>query len=54
MLTQPGREIAWSELQVGSRSIFAGAGFAEACRPSLRRVVMRLDFESRGATRRKR
>ena len=31
-------------LHVGSRSIFAAAGFAEVSRPTLRRVVMHIDF----------
>jgi GNAT superfamily N-acetyltransferase len=44
MLTEPGKEITWGELHVGSRSIFAAAGFAEISRPTLRRVVMRIDF----------
>jgi GNAT superfamily N-acetyltransferase len=44
MLTEPGKEITWGELHVGSRSIFAAAGFAEVSRPSPRRVVMRIDF----------
>ena len=44
MLTEPGKEITWGELHVGSRSIFAAAGFAEVSRPTLRRVVMRIDF----------
>jgi GNAT superfamily N-acetyltransferase len=44
MITQPGQEITWGELHVGSRSIFAAAGFAEISRPTLRRVVMRIDF----------
>ena len=44
MLTQPGQEIAWGELHVGSRGIFAAAGFREISRPTLRRVVMRIDF----------
>ncbi len=44
MITTPGQEITWGELHVGSRSIFAVAGFAEVSRPSLRRVVMRIDF----------
>lgn len=44
MITTPGQEITWGELHVGSRSVFAAAGFAEVSRPSLRRVVMRLDF----------
>jgi GNAT superfamily N-acetyltransferase len=44
MLVQPGHEITWGELHVGSRSIFASAGFAEVSRPTSRRVVMRIDF----------
>jgi GNAT superfamily N-acetyltransferase len=44
LITMPGQEITWGELHVGSRSIFAAAGLAEVSRPSLRRVVMRLDF----------
>jgi GNAT superfamily N-acetyltransferase len=44
MITQPGQEITWGELHVGSRSIFVAAGFAEVSRPTLRRVVMRIDF----------
>ena len=42
--TQPGKEITWGELHVGHGSIFAAAGFAEVSRPTLRRVVMRIDF----------
>jgi GNAT superfamily N-acetyltransferase len=44
MITQPGQEIAWGELHVGSRSVFAAAGFTEVSRPTPRRVVMRIDF----------
>jgi GNAT superfamily N-acetyltransferase len=44
MITKPGQEITWDELRVGSRSIFEAAGFTEVSRPSLRRVVMRVDF----------
>jgi GNAT superfamily N-acetyltransferase len=44
MITQPGQEITWGELHVGSRSIFAAAGFTEVSRPTPRRVVMRIDF----------
>ena len=44
MITQPEQEITWGELHVGSRSIFAAAGFAEVSRPTVRRVVMRIDF----------
>ena len=44
MITQLGREIVSEELRVGSRSAFIAAGFAEVSRPSLHRVVMRIDF----------
>jgi GNAT superfamily N-acetyltransferase len=44
MITKPGQEIAWGELYVGSRSIFAAAGLAEVSRPTPRRVVMRIAF----------
>jgi GNAT superfamily N-acetyltransferase len=44
MITEPGQEVTWGELNVGSRSIFADAGFTEVSRPTLRRVVMRIDF----------
>lgn len=44
MLTDPGQDVTWGELNVGSRSIFADAGFTEVSHPTLRRVVMRIDF----------
>ncbi len=44
MITQPGKEITWGELHVGSRDVFAYAGFAEVSHPTPRRVVMRIDF----------
>jgi hypothetical protein len=44
MVTQPGVEITWGELHVGSRSIFADAGMRHVAEPSKRRVVMRIDF----------
>jgi GNAT superfamily N-acetyltransferase len=44
MLTDPGQDITWGELNVGTRSMFAAAGLTEVSRPSLRRVVMRIDF----------
>jgi GNAT superfamily N-acetyltransferase len=44
MLTESGKDIAWGELHVGSRKVFAKAGFLEVSRPTLRRVVMRIDF----------
>jgi GNAT superfamily N-acetyltransferase len=44
MITSPGKEITWGELHVGSRQVFADAGFTEVSHPSPRRVVMRMDF----------
>ena len=44
MLPRPGEDITWGELHVGTRSMFAAAGFEEVSRPSHRRVVMRIDF----------
>ncbi len=44
MITHGGQEITWGELYVGSRSAFAAAGFEEVSKPTLRRVVMRIDF----------
>ena len=44
MLTQPGQDVTWGELHVGSRSVFEAAGLAEVSRPTPRRVVMRIDF----------
>ncbi|MER6943009.1 GNAT family N-acetyltransferase [Nonomuraea sp. NPDC000554] len=44
MITQPGVEVTWGELHVGSRDVFADAGFTEVGRPTLRRAVMRIDF----------
>ena len=44
MITEPGKDVTWGELHVGSRSIFAAAGFTEVSHPTLRRVVMRVHF----------
>ncbi len=44
MITEPGVDITWGELHVGSRSIFEAAGFTEVSRPTKRRAVMRIDF----------
>jgi GNAT superfamily N-acetyltransferase len=44
MITQPGVEVTWGELHVGSRNVFAAAGLAEVNKPTVRRVVMRIDF----------
>ena len=48
MITQPGKEITWGELNVGARQVFEDAGFQEVSRPTVRRVVMRIDFEQEG------
>jgi GNAT superfamily N-acetyltransferase len=45
MITQPGKEITWGEVHVGARQVFEDAGFKEVSRPTVRRVVMRIDFE---------
>jgi GNAT superfamily N-acetyltransferase len=44
MVTHRGQQVMPVELHVGSRSIFAAAGFTEVSQPTLRRVVMRVDF----------
>jgi len=43
-VSHPEQEITWGELHVVSRSIFEAAGFREVNHPTLRRVVMRIDF----------
>jgi len=48
MITQPGKEITWGEVHVGARQVFEDAGFEEVSRPTVRRVVMRIDFEAGG------
>jgi GNAT superfamily N-acetyltransferase len=37
------KDVLLGELHVGTRGIFAAAGFAEVSHPTLRRVVMRVD-----------
>jgi GNAT superfamily N-acetyltransferase len=44
MVADPGKVITWGELNVGARQVFEEAGFTEVSRPTLRRVVMRIDF----------
>jgi GNAT superfamily N-acetyltransferase len=44
MIIRPGEEITWGELYVGTRQVFADAGFTEVSWPSPRRVVMRVEF----------
>ena len=45
MDTPPGKEITWGEMHVGSRSVFEQAGAAEVSHPSLRRAIMRVEFD---------
>jgi len=44
LLTKPGDDITWGELNVGTRSMFGAAGLAQVSHPTKRRVVMRIDF----------
>jgi GNAT superfamily N-acetyltransferase len=44
IVVRPGQEFTWGELFVGSRSVFADAGFTEVSRPTPRRAVMRIEF----------
>ncbi|RAX49483.1 GNAT family N-acetyltransferase [Arthrobacter sp. AQ5-05] len=45
LLLPEGKSPMWGELYVGSRAIFADAGFREVGHPTPRRFVMRIDFE---------
>ncbi len=51
MITQPGREITWGEVHVGARQAFEDAGFHQVSHPTVRRVVMRVDFDHRSHAR---
>jgi GNAT superfamily N-acetyltransferase len=44
MITEPGKEVTWGELNVGAHQIFEEAGFMQVSHPTLRRTVMRIDF----------
>jgi GNAT superfamily N-acetyltransferase len=44
-------DVISEELHVGTRGVFAAAGFTEVSRPTLRRVVMRIDFPAFGTRR---
>ena len=46
MLTRPDEDITWGELHMGTRSVFAAAGFTEVTHPTPRRAVMRIDFQT--------
>ena len=38
------KDVIIEELHVGTKSVFDDAGFTEVSHPTLRRVVMRIDF----------
>ena len=44
MIAEAGEDFLVGELHVGTRRIFRDAGFTEIAHPTLRRVVMRIDF----------
>jgi GNAT superfamily N-acetyltransferase len=44
MITEPGQDVTWGELSVGTVGVFAAAGLEEVIRPTPRRVVTRIDF----------
>ena len=44
MIDEPAQGWLLGELHVGSRGVFADTGFTEVSRPTVRRVVMRIDF----------
>ncbi len=44
MAVEPGKEVIWGQLYVGSRSIFASAGYTQVSQPTPRRFVMRIDL----------
>jgi GNAT superfamily N-acetyltransferase len=45
MITEPGKEVTWGELNVGARQVFEEVGFAQVSRPTVRRVVLRIDLD---------
>lgn len=53
MITERGKEITWGELHVGARQVFEDAGFEQIGHPTVRRVVMRIDFEPDSDARRR-
>ena len=44
IITKPGQVIAWDEIHVGTRGMFAAGGMTEVLQPGVRRVVMRIEF----------
>jgi hypothetical protein len=50
MITQPGKQITGGEVHVGTRQVLEYAGLERSVTPTVRRVVMRIDFEQEGDT----
>jgi GNAT superfamily N-acetyltransferase len=44
MVPEPGKPVQWGEMYVGNATVFEAAGFSQVAKPSLRRVVMRVEF----------
>jgi GNAT superfamily N-acetyltransferase len=44
IITQPGQRITWDEIHVGTPDMFAASGLTEVSHPTIRRLVMRIDF----------
>jgi GNAT superfamily N-acetyltransferase len=44
IISQPGQQITWDEIHVGTPGMFAASGLTEVSHPTIRRLVMRLDF----------
>ncbi len=45
MVAPAGKEITWGEMHVGARQVFEDAGFVAVGRPTVRRVVLRVDLD---------
>jgi GNAT superfamily N-acetyltransferase len=45
IVAKAGQKITWDEASVGSPQVFAAAGLQHVSRPTVRRRVMRVDFE---------
>jgi GNAT superfamily N-acetyltransferase len=45
IVAEPGQRIIWDEASVGTPQAFAAAGLEQVSRPTVRRRVMRIDFD---------
>jgi ribosomal protein S18 acetylase RimI-like enzyme len=46
IVARAGHKVSWDEMNVGSRNAFLAAGLREVSQPTVRRIVMRLDFDT--------